>query len=90
MDEMLQGRIKRLRNLPSFKYKTDEEIEEYLKTREPKPKKEKVEVPEVGDLLSDSEKAYNARYNQKIVQLKDEYGRKFKNACQIDYSIREC
>lgn len=73
--DVTEGKLKRLRNLPSFKGKTDEEITEYIKNRpqkERKPRAKKVVVPApIIDLASAD---YDVRYQQKLTQLKDEFG----------------
>lgn len=73
MNNITEGKIRRLRNLPSFKDKTDEELLEYLRTRpqkERKPRTKKAPVI-VTPVVSEE---YDARYNAKLNQLKDEYG----------------
>ena len=70
--EITEGKLKRLRNLPSFKDKTEEEIREYLKNKpEPvrRPRTPKVKVEVTAD-----DKDYNKRYNKKLNQIVDEFG----------------
>lgn len=70
--EVTEGKLKRIRNLPAFKNKTEEELIEYLKNKpqkERKPRKSKTSQ-EVSTGLVD----YDTRYNSKINQLKNEFG----------------
>ena len=64
MDEITEGKVKRLRNLRMFRDKTDDEILEYMQSKPEKPPR----VSTTGD------RAYDARFNEKFNSLKDEYG----------------
>lgn len=81
MVNITPGRIRRIRNLPTFKDKTDEEIIEYIKASEEKRQQKKLKedlnfsIPGFDDdLISDADKFYAERYNKKINQLQEEYG----------------
>lgn len=64
-------KMKRLRNLKMFKGKSDEEIYEFYRNREPKP--EPPEIPEE-DLVVVDDQQYERKYKNKLKVLKDEYG----------------
>lgn len=76
--DITEGRIKRLRNLPAFKGKTDEELIEHIKRMSPKARKPRrtkeqmrgIPEPEHSQLPKD----YDKRYNEKLNQLKVEFG----------------
>lgn len=72
--EVTEGRIKRLKNLPAFKGKTDEELAEYLRNKVQKPRKQraKKEVPVV--VVPPPTSDWENRYEAKLTNLKDEFG----------------
>jgi len=75
--EVTEGKLRRLKNLPSFKGKTDEEIIEYLKNKPDKPRKPrttKVKEVEIIEEISTETADYNKRYNAKLKLLKEEFG----------------
>lgn len=75
MDEEIQipeVKMKRLRNLKMFKGKSDEEIYEFYRNREPKPAP--VEIPQNDFVVQDDHAAFEKKYKQKVATLKNEYG----------------
>lgn len=74
--EVTEGKLKRLRNLPSFKDKTEEELIEYLNSRPQKPRKPRKKKEPVTPAIEPviEIKDYETRYEKKLNQLKDEYG----------------
>lgn len=77
--EVTEGRLKRIRNLPAFKDKTDDELIAYLKNKpqkERKPRRKKNEMLELKTpvLTSVVVSTYDESYNSKLNQLKDEFG----------------
>src|SRR5260221_11992517 len=76
--EVTEGKLRRLKNLPSFKDKTDEEIIAYLKNKPDKPRKQRTIKPKVVAVIieeiSTETPEYNKRYNTKLNLLKDEFG----------------
>lgn len=66
-------KMKRLRNLKMFKGKTDEEIYEFYRNRDPKPAP--VERPEIpADIPLNLDDDYERRYRAKLKSLLNEYG----------------
>lgn len=64
-------KMKRLRNLKMFKGKSDEEIYEFYRNREPKP--EPPDIPE-NDLIVPDDQTFEKKFQKKVKTLKDEYG----------------
>lgn len=65
-------KMKRLRNLKMFKDKTDEEIYEFYRNREPKATPP--EVPLEVELSISTDEEYEKRYRNKLRTLQSEYG----------------
>lgn len=72
--EPTEGKLKRLRNLPAFKDKTEEELIEYLKSKPQRARKQRISktipIPAIVAPIVD----YDSRYDAKLNQLKDEFG----------------
>lgn len=71
--EVTEGKLKRLRNLPAFKDKSEEELIEYLKNKEQKPRKPRTKKADL-PLDVKATRDYDKRYNDKFNMLKDEFG----------------
>lgn len=73
-DEVISDvKLKRLRNLKMFKGKTDEDIYEFYRNRDPQPTKpEKLELPPDIKLSNDDE--YDKKFRSKLKALQTEYG----------------
>lgn len=70
--EISEIKMKRLRNLKMFKGKSDEEIYEFYRNREPKAEPP---VRLEGEFIEpDNDAAYERKYKAKVKTLKDEYG----------------
>lgn len=73
--DVTEGKVKRLRNLPSFKGKSDEEIIEYLKNRPQKERKPRTRKDKSGEAKAVVQSTdYDSRYNAKFSQLQEEFG----------------
>lgn len=70
--EISEIKMKRLRNLKMFKGKTDEEIYEFYRNREPKP--EPPAIPDNDLVIPEDNQAFERKYQKKVKTLKDEYG----------------
>lgn len=70
MEEINDIKLKRVKNLKMFKGKTDEEIREYYRNRDPKP--ELIEASPISAIVDEQE--YEKKYKAKVKTLKDEYG----------------
>ncbi len=68
--EPTEGKLKRIRNLPAFKDKTEEELIAYLKNKPQRERKNKKVVTNAPVVVSD----YDNRYDYKLNKLKDEFG----------------
>lgn len=80
--EITEGKLRRLKNLPSFKGKTEEEIIAYMKNKPEKPRKPrtKKERPVSIDTLVTESPDYDKRYNVKLRLLKEEFGIDMNNS----------
>jgi len=71
--EVTEGKLKRLRNLPAFKGKSEEELIEYLKNKEQRPRKPRTKRADLPPEVKSS-RDYDKRYKDKLNMLKDEFG----------------
>ena len=68
-------KMKRLRNLKMFKGKTDEDIYEFYRNRDPKPTKPpKPTKEEEESLVPQTDKEYQRKYQYRLRTLQSEYG----------------
>jgi hypothetical protein len=72
-EELSPGKIKRLRNLPMYKDKTDEEIQEAMRQRS-------LERP----VSANGAKAYTERFEDKFNALKEEFGLDMNNSNDVE------
>ena len=70
-EEINDIKLKRVKNLKMFKGKTDEEIREYYRNRDPKPELIEADTP-ISAIIDDQE--YDRKIQKKVKTLKDEYG----------------
>lgn len=70
--QISEVKMKRLRNLKMFKGKSDEEIYEFYRNREPKATLP--QIPEDELIIPDDKASYERKFQKKVKTLKDEYG----------------
>lgn len=78
-EEIDDDKLKKVRNLRMFKGKTEEEIREFFRNRDPKPPVDENAIPaEVEELSSDAR--YERQFKTKLRALQSEYGVDMNNS----------